>query len=314
MKILILEKNKKSNDNIKNIINQRYDSIKEIYQSDNTETTMEIINNKEPDIVIFGPSLSLKEIKEVTNTIKMLTRIIGFIYTLAILDSDLKFSTIKNLGVNDFIFLPTKKYELILRLECAKDILKIERDLRQQCEKVMKITLDFKKISEKNIILATTDELTNLLNRREAISRIKELWSMSDRHDTELSCIYLDIDHFKHYNDIYGHDIGDKILVNVSKRLKETTRNEDIVARWGGEEFLVICQMIDENQTIEAAQRICESIRSLKLKVNNTPINLTISAGVSMKDKEMNDYNDLICKADKKLYKAKQEGRDKVCN
>jgi len=156
--------------------------------------------------------------------------------------------------------------------------------------------------------MASTDTLTGLYNRY----KFSELYlssyrSMSQRHNS-MSLLLIDIDNFKNVNDTYGHNAGDKVLVQVAHTLLKTLRNIDIVARWGGEEFIVLLPTAN----LDNAKKIAEEIRSQveKLEIDSVE-RVTISLGVSLVE-EGSEMEDIINCADKALYLAKKSGRNCV--
>jgi diguanylate cyclase (GGDEF)-like protein len=162
--------------------------------------------------------------------------------------------------------------------------------------------------------LSLTDEMTNLHNYRSFISRLKEEINRAKRNKSDVSLVILDIDHFKNYNDTLGHQAGDEALREVGKVLRNTVRDEDIVSRYGGEEFCIIFPGIAK----EGIQSLCERIRIkiekhkfYKEKVQPTG-RLTISLGGATYPKDAKDMHMLIQKADEALYRAKHLGRNQM--
>ena len=158
---------------------------------------------------------------------------------------------------------------------------------------------------------ATTDPLTSLLNRRAGIQSVEKLISHACRSSSSLSFAMIDIDHFKRINDELGHAKGDQILVDVGKVLHEVCRKTDVVARWGGEEFLIVLY----DMTLENAQEFC---RRWHQKLNQITVfdkSLTVSIGVAVcnlgGDKTV-DFEAVLNKADNLLYKAKNKGRNRT--
>lgn len=125
-----------------------------------------------------------------------------------------------------------------------------------------------------------------------------------------LSLIFFDIDHFKKVNDTYGHQVGDVVLTQIGKTIGDSFREEDTVARWGGEEFVVALLGAEESDAKKKADEVREKISRLMFEVNST-LKLTISAGVACATKGM-DYAKLLKRADVSLYQAKEGGRNKV--
>lgn len=157
-----------------------------------------------------------------------------------------------------------------------------------------------------------TDALTSLPNRRSALNRLKEEVSESRRHNTPLSCIMIDIDHFKLINDSYGHDIGDRVLKKIADIFSTTARSYDMVSRIGGEEFLVICARSALSESRQLAERLRQAIHSLRISLEEYTIKITISLGVASWHETMSTGEDMTKAADRALYRAKQRGRDRV--
>jgi len=156
------------------------------------------------------------------------------------------------------------------------------------------------KIENKNQSLV--DPLTNLWNRRRLYLYVDKLIPVSRRSGEAFSIIILDIDHFKKFNDSHGHSAGDDLLVEVSGILLIHSRVQDLVVRYGGEEFMMVLPKTNIKEAEITAERIRTSIK------DNT--NVTISAGLS-EYTDQKDFDQLVKVADKALYKAKEEGRDR---
>ena len=155
--------------------------------------------------------------------------------------------------------------------------------------------------------LAKTDQLTGLLNRLGIRDVLYEGLNNWKNHRQPFSFILIDIDHFKQINDTYGHDVGDKILQEMAQQLQKNTRRTDSLARWGGEEFLLVCP----NTNLEDAERMAELLREKVEKLELEGIRrITASFGVScMADA---DLKKLFKNADDALYQAKEHGRNRV--
>ena len=157
---------------------------------------------------------------------------------------------------------------------------------------------------------ATYDPLTNLLNRRSADEKLNQLFDAHYHDEDAFSVIMCDIDKFKLVNDTYGHDAGDYVLKEVAWILKDTVRDEDIVSRWGGEEFLIIVNNNKANAAI-LAERIRAQVEAHTYKYQNLELRVTITLGVSSFHAN-SDINALIKSADQKLYRGKENGRNQV--
>ncbi|MCF6339368.1 MAG: cache domain-containing protein [Sulfurimonas sp.] len=174
--------------------------------------------------------------------------------------------------------------------------------------KVKERTAELEKMKNKLEILATIDVLTNIHNRYSLMKILDIEISRSRRHNTPLSIIMYDIDYFKKVNDIYGHDIGDKVLTSLSSVVKNNIRDIDIVGRYGGEEFLIILPDTTLEDAKYYADRLRKKVEQYKF---NTVGHITISLGlVELKDNESLD--EVFKRVDDLLYKSKNDGRNRV--
>ena len=157
---------------------------------------------------------------------------------------------------------------------------------------------------------ATYDPLTNLLNRRSMDVHLRNILDKYYHEEDSFSIIMCDIDKFKSVNDTYGHDAGDYVLKEVSWILKDTVRDNDVVGRWGGEEFLIIVNSNRANASI-LAERIRSQVEQHTYKYKNNDLKVTITLGVSAY-RANTDVSALIKSADMKLYRGKENGRNQV--
>ncbi len=159
---------------------------------------------------------------------------------------------------------------------------------------------------------ATRDSLTGLANRRTALDHLEHHIARAGRGRCQLSMLILDLDHFKSVNDSFGHDIGDKALIHVARIIKESCRQSDLVARWGGEEFTVILPDSTPVEAYTLAERLREAVESNPIVANDSIIRLTISIGGTSFAPDDN-FSTLFRRADQLLLQAKQEGRNRIC-
>ena len=161
------------------------------------------------------------------------------------------------------------------------------------------------------IEIATTDALTGVSNRRHFLDLCERELAKARRYRTPLSLIILDIDHFKKFNDTYGHDVGDDVLRTVAQALKHELRTEDILARYGGEEFVVLLPETPLADALAvAAERLRKRIENTPLETVHGSLKITISLGVASFSEERNDIRSILKRADEGLYAAKQRGRN----
>lgn len=156
--------------------------------------------------------------------------------------------------------------------------------------------------------LASADPLTNLANRRGGEKDIAAEISRARRQNTPLSCVLLDIDHFKDVNDTFGHQAGDYVLREISALLRRTVRAYDILVRWGGEEFLVVLPGVEQEQALKLAERIRAAIENLPLAGIG---GVTASVGVASLGTDYS-FEAMFAAADRRLYSAKSSGRNTV--
>lgn len=166
-------------------------------------------------------------------------------------------------------------------------------------------------ISEKFERQALYDALTNLPNRRGIQKFIDHEINRARRQQEDLTLVLCDIDRFKQVNDNFGHDGGDIALKHVADLFKEAIREQDGVARWGGEEFLFVLPTTNESNGVVLAEKIRETLQSTPVQIKNTSLTITASFGVAQIHLE-NGLNNALSLADKALYRAKEKGRNKV--
>jgi len=201
-------------------------------------------------------------------------------------------------GASDFVFKPVRFEELMLRL---KRVLK-ERDL----------TKDRDNMLDKLQKLAITDGLTKLYNSRYFYSQLEVEVDRSSRYDHPLALLLLDIDHFKVYNDTYGHLEGDKVLVRFGDLIKSCLRTMDSAYRYGGEEFTVILPETTGQEAVNVAERIRSVTETEKMSPQGgKTVTVTVSAGVTqyLKEEKLSVF---IQRADNAMYNSKENGRNRV--
>ncbi len=159
-----------------------------------------------------------------------------------------------------------------------------------------------------------TDPLTELANYRHFSQALSQELERTQRSGQPTSLIMLDIDHFKKVNDTWGHETGNKALKHVATIIQQTVRRLDIPCRYGGEEFAIILPDTGTQASVQVAERIRTMIDSSPLPYDEQPIPLTVSAGIATYQLNSSvQQEELIEKADKFLYQAKQEGRNRTC-
>lgn len=190
--------------------------------------------------------------------------------------------------------------------ERNKDLVELNKTLEA---KVISRTQQLSERNKELAILSLTDPLTNMANRRHAMQQLTLLWAESEKHNLPLSCLMIDIDYFKQINDTHGHDIGDVVLVELSKVFQHAIRTDDIACRLGGDEFFIICPSTDLNGGLHIAEIINNQVTSLTIDIPSGQLTLSNSIGVASKTAQMKNMEDLIKSADEGVYSAKLSGR-----
>ncbi len=273
-----------------------------------------------PRIVITDWNMPGMSGLELCRTVRN-SEVFGFVY-LIILTADSNLNCLVDAfraGADDFLTKPFHQQELLARLRAAERIVVLQSDLDHRAREVhlanAKLALTARELENANKrlrVLATTDDLTGLLNRREAIRRLDRCWQRALRHGAPLSVISLDIDHFKKINDTHGHAAGDMALREVCRQIVAVSRTTDDLCRIGGEEFLAICSNTTGVQAAELAERYRRTVEVQPLHYDGGALSVTISLGAAQAEAAMGTPDDLLRAADAALYAAKHAGRNCV--
>ncbi|EHE8216796.1 diguanylate cyclase [Salmonella enterica] len=192
----------------------------------------------------------------------------------------------------------------IAQIQSIDERKKMEMELKNQKEALLKANIILER-------MATEDSLTEIANRRKFMLWFESELTRMERHSTPISLALADIDFFKSYNDDYGHQEGDFALKNIAKELSHTLRSQDKIARFGGEEFIMLFPETDE----KGGQLVCERLRKSVENLNSLRRTVTISLGVVTfypKKGELVHFDELLRVADSQLYEAKKLGRNQV--
>ena len=166
----------------------------------------------------------------------------------------------------------------------------------------------YKKLNQ----LAITDGMTGLFNHRHFQELLRNELARSKRYGYPVGLLMIDIDHFKIFNDTYGHQVGDEVLKRVAQSLNANVRTTDIVSRYGGEEMTVILPHTELDGAGYVAEKIRQAIEDLELPVGGKIVKITVSIGVAAFPDCATEQSDLILQADGALYVAKENGRNQV--
>jgi diguanylate cyclase (GGDEF)-like protein len=162
-------------------------------------------------------------------------------------------------------------------------------------------------------LAATRDALTNVANRRELEAQMAAIVTdFNEKSRVPFSVIFVDADHFKRVNDTYGHSVGDQVLIDLARLLTQETYSGELVGRYGGEEFVILCPDTNLEQAVRRAERLRVTLRKSKIGGIDR-LRVTASFGVSQSEPG-DTVESVLRRADKALYKAKEEGRDRTCS
>jgi len=200
------------------------------------------------------------------------------------------------LGGHDYLRKPPESAELLARVNAALRVKQLQDELLARSAE-----LD---------VMSRTDFLTGLGNRRELEQSLRRLRAGAQRHGYPLTVLLLDVDHFKRINDTLGHAVGDQVLVAVAQRLAASVRQDDVLGRWGGEEFLALLPHTPAAAAEVVAERLRAVVRESPVTTDAEDVQVTISLGGAAAEGPTDV--DLIALADAQLYAAKAAGRDRI--
>lgn len=275
-----------------------------IYTDKKSSAIADVVSNIEDSNVRLEDAANIKDyetlnpgviIVESVPNIKDILMVTKFKFPILFIGETFKGATVRAVAF-DYIKTPVDNQELVVRV---KNMLKI------------------KELRDKLKTLSTTDELTGLHNRRYLLERMEQEISRAKRYSTPLSLLLFDLDFFKVVNDIYGYEWGDVLLRSIADKLKQLIRKEDIITRYGDEEFIVVLPNTSEDNAFLFAERFRKDIEKMEFipagEEERHPI--TISGGIAtfpcLPDTE-EDANTIIRYAEHALYNAKKRGKNKI--
>lgn len=204
------------------------------------------------------------------------------------------------IGADDYVCKPFDERELLARMHSMLRIKRAHDEVNTAKARLEQ--------------LAVRDELTGLYNYRYLHTRLSEEFKRAERYRDPLACAMIDIDHFKDFNDRFGHDVGDQVLAEVSARLRGAVREIDVVARYGGEEFLLVLPSTHFAGALAVADRVWRAVGEVPFTIGEQEHRVTISVGVALyPSRDVKSKDQLLKAADKALYQAKDDGRDRIC-
>ncbi len=207
------------------------------------------------------------------------------------------------------------EFRILHPIEDEKWVLKIATPIQDDDGKIVRINgqiidiTDRKQLENQLKQMAYFDDLTDLPNRKMLDRHIEKALARSKRHNHNFTLMFVDLDDFKLVNDTLGHDAGDLLLQEVVQRINHTIREEDLIARIGGDEFIIVFEETTKEDVEDIAKRIVENV-SLPYKLNEQDARISLSIGISMYPDDGEDKGSLIDHADKAMYYAKNNGKN----
>ncbi|OGW24056.1 MAG: hypothetical protein A2X59_12420 [Nitrospirae bacterium GWC2_42_7] len=207
-------------------------------------------------------------------------------------------------GADEYLAKPYNEVELNVMIYAALRTKALQDELKQRNKQMVELLTKVE-------FLAITDSLTGLYNRRYFDNVLKKELTEGKRYRKSVACLMMDIDNFKQINDTYGHETGDYVLKEIAASLKTIFREADTIARWGGEEFIVMMPHTDMNGASSPASKILKAIDEKKFdKIPDEHI--TVSIGVACSGETYNTPDILVNASDLALYEAKRKGKNRI--
>lgn len=256
----------------------------EVLTESDPRKVMDLVRRHDFDAVIMDLMMPQMDGLELIELIRQYTSTLTILVVTGHGDAESTVEAMRR-GATDFVTKPVDAEFLALRLRRACEIEHARR-------------------------LANTDGLTGLYNHRHLQERLRQEIERAERYDRPLSVVMVDLDHFKRYNDTFGHPRGDEVLIQVSQTLRQVSRASDIVARYGGEEFTLILPETPASDAGVLAERARQQIESLEIGGVRTRVTLSLGVAAHVRG---SSKEDLIESADAALYAAKRRGRNRVC-
>jgi len=275
----------------------------EVVSVENGRKAMELLKKKHFPILLTDWMMPEMDGLELCKAIRRdITNDYVFIIILTVKDSKDDLVSGLEAGADDYLTKPINNAELIARIKTGIRILELEQSL--------------KKANEEIEILSITDPLTEVYNRRYLTQNLPLEIKRARRYKHPLSMLICDIDYFKKVNDTYGHHVGDLVLKQVAKCIEKSIRNVDWMVRYGGEEFVIVVPETDIKGAYILAERLLNAISQKRIKIDENKISVTASFGITGfcagTPEDKISFEAMVKQADEYLYKAKQEGRNRI--
>ena len=284
----------------------------EILEATSGQMAFELINETMPDLILLDIIMPGMDGLSICKVLKgqITTKEIPVIFITSASDAR---DVVKGfeVGGQDYITKPFNSSELCARIKVHLELKESKETLVEYAKELEAKNQDLKNLLARLETIAMTDFLTGLDNRRHMIQRIKAEETSLYANQGKITFIIADVDEFKKVNDTYGHDCGDLVLKDPADMMKSIVREEDVIARWGGEEFLLMLPGIDLEGGKIVAERIRQGIETADFRYQEKVLSVTMTLGVAELDQNLG-IDASIKKADEALYKGKHKTKNCV--
>ncbi len=317
MKVLLVDDSPTNITILKNTLaNQGF----ELSEASSGEAALKMLVRALPDLILLDVTMSGIDGYETCRRIKSeeATQNIPIVFISSMNETENIIEGFTAGGI-DYISKPFRKEEVVSRVKCQLQLRKSVKDREILIEEILEskekkdvLINELLVLKEQLETASKTDPLTELPNRRGLNESLASEKLRYERNKKSFCIILCDVDHFKQINDNHGNDAGDHILVEVAKVFKKVTRKQDIVGRWGGEEFLALLPETELEGGLVLAEKFRSKIELNKFEFNKTLFSMSMSFGVAEFNAKDSTIDQCITRADQCLLKAKEEGRNKV--
>jgi len=266
------------------------------------QQAIEKVREAQPDLVLLDvlmPRMGGLEACRIIKTSMQGDRFVPVILVTVKSDIESKVQGLK-IGADDYLTRPFDTMELVARVEAMLRIKALQDRIRESTKELEQLTI--------------TDALTGLANHRYLQNRLRDEFKRAERYSDPLSCVLVDVDLFRETNDRCGRDFGDFVLRDIARMLKASVREVDLVARHGGDEYVVLLPNTHFSGSLAVAERAWKTISGGPFHFNGRSERVTVSMGISFyPSRDVRSKDDLLRFAQEALDRAKQEGRNKIC-
>ena len=291
------------------------DSSHIVYPADNGNTALALAMEVLPHVIIAHYDLPLLDGQELCQALRA-TDEGRRMHILLMADdhNEDQLSRAYEAGADGYAPSTLSAKGLRTRLRAAQRMVQLQTAWEKDRTQLRQIAAELAVANRRLANAALTDLLTGLPNRRSAMDQLEQAWSAATRSGLPLAVMVIDIDHFKHVNDTYGHAAGDAVLREAAATLRTSARRQDSVCRIGGEEFLVICPNTDIQAATQSAERLRTTLEAKRIAIGETEKSITASIGLAVREPGTADIDALVSAADQALYAAKEAGRNRTCS